>query len=518
MQVAERPAQAQQWKQVLRASSMVLVCAAALLCVVHTIRWPLVGDSAVLHYGSFLISQGKMPYQDFVEPDFPGTYMAESSAMHVFGGGDLGWHVYDLFLLGLLSAACIAIAKPYQWFAGLFAGVSFALIHLGYGPRNAAQREEVMTVCLLLALAFLFRANRSRKAWPMLPFGLFMGLAASIKPAACLLGVVALLMLVLAFRKERVPVTRFCGLALLGFLAVASLSVLFLWRYHAFHAFLFNVRVVIPYYAKVGVAPVSDLLRAIVRPVRGALVLGLVLAFLQRKVARIENWERCVLLMAIGFGLFSHLIQRKNFEHHLYAFYALVLLFFFIEAFKALDRKGAIGVAGALAVTYGLATVAFHSYRLQKLPGADPATPAMMADLTRLGGQSLRGKVQCLDLVLACDSALYRLKLVENTAFLNDFTVLPSPGVPALPYYRQLLGHELQVNPPAVIIVTNQQLAHGNSFDKLQQWPEFASVLDSEYSLDATRAFGIDAYRVYVRRTPGSNAVPASRSSPDGVR
>ncbi len=49
--------------------------------------------------------------------------------MRVFGGGDLGWRVYDFFLLAVLMGSMVVIALPLDWLAGVYAAGLFALRH-----------------------------------------------------------------------------------------------------------------------------------------------------------------------------------------------------------------------------------------------------------------------------------------------------------------------------------------------------------------------------------------------------
>ena len=56
-----------------------------------------------MHYVNFLMSHGLQPYSQITDNNLPGAYLIESWAMHVFGGGDLAWRIYDFFLLGVLT-------------------------------------------------------------------------------------------------------------------------------------------------------------------------------------------------------------------------------------------------------------------------------------------------------------------------------------------------------------------------------------------------------------------------------
>ena len=116
---------------------IVVVCAVCgVWMVALTWHWPLVWDAQVMHYANFMIRHGFAPYRDISDMNLPGSYVMEGAAMRIFGGGDLAWRFYDFSLLGMMTASMIVIALPYDWIAGLLAGVMFALIHASRGLRT----------------------------------------------------------------------------------------------------------------------------------------------------------------------------------------------------------------------------------------------------------------------------------------------------------------------------------------------------------------------------------------------
>ncbi len=82
-------------------------------------------DSPIMHYVNFLMRHGMRPYQEITDNNMPGAYLTEGWAMRVFGGGDLGWRVYDFFLLGVITAAVTTIAWHRDRLAGIYAGGIF---------------------------------------------------------------------------------------------------------------------------------------------------------------------------------------------------------------------------------------------------------------------------------------------------------------------------------------------------------------------------------------------------------
>ena len=133
---------------IFRFAMAALLAAVALAVVVLTWHWPLVWDAQVFHYIHFLIDNGFAPYRDIPDINMPGVYVLEGWAMQFFGGSDLAWRIYDFTLLGVLTLAMVVVTLPYDWLAGLFAGVVFALLHANDGPWNSVERDEVMTVLI----------------------------------------------------------------------------------------------------------------------------------------------------------------------------------------------------------------------------------------------------------------------------------------------------------------------------------------------------------------------------------
>jgi len=124
-----------------RVLCMVALLGGAVSFIVSTLHWPWTWDTQVMHYISFLLDHGKAPYKDIYDINMPGSYLTERWAIDLFGGGDVGWRLYEFSLLGTMTLAMIVIARPYDWLAGLFAGVLFTLLHGSDGASRWAWRR-----------------------------------------------------------------------------------------------------------------------------------------------------------------------------------------------------------------------------------------------------------------------------------------------------------------------------------------------------------------------------------------
>jgi len=481
---------------------IVIVCGVCgVWMVALTWRWPLMWDAQVMHYANFLIRHGFVPYRDITDMNLPGSYVVEGAAMRIFGGGDLAWRLYDFSLLGVVTASMIVIALPYDWIAGLFAGVTFALIHASEGPQNGGQRDEAMTALLLLGYALLFLSIRHRKIWGMLGFGMALGLACSIKPTTAPLAAVLLGMAGWKLRKDGERAATYVWVGLLGLILGGAPAVLFLLHYHSLGAFLEITRTVTPYYATLQHETVGYLIQKLLPKAALTLPFALLVAVTNRTW---KNWERSALLLGVASGALSYFAQRKGFLYHRYMFVAFLLLWMGIELLLAMRRTGwarAVGIAG-LALS-GLIFPLVYVARLRTIVAVNHYSTALEHDLTQLGGASLDRRVQCLDLVDGCFNALYHDGLVQATGSMGDLLYFPRTGAPVVASYRARFREELKRNSPAVIVVSNEWFNEVPSFDKLAAWPEFAAYLESDYRLVVERSFPdefSDAYRIYVRK------------------
>ena len=481
-----------------------------------TIHWRWMWDDSVMHYGNFLMNHGMVLYRDIIDMNMPGSYFIEGWAIHIFGGGDLAARMYEFFLLALLTASMIVIAWPYEWFAGLFAGVIFLLVHGSEGPVNAVEREEIMTVLIVAAFACVFVALRRRSPLLMLPFGFLAGLATSLKPTAAPLGLVVLILAAVELRRRRTGMLPYLSFGCAGLLAATLVVVNFFLSNHAFASFLEIMRRLLPYYAGLQKTPFRVMLRDLTTH---SLLLLFVVALIMILAHRDwKNWERGALAFGVCFGVFSYFAQHKGFAYHRYPFLAFALLWTGLEFAWAARRTGWLRVAGLAGFTLGVFyVVPVYAYRLAHDRVTTALPDALEHDLALLGGQDLQHQVQCLDMVSGCVTALYHLQLVQSTGFLGDLMLFPARGYAPSPFYRDLFWKGLQERRPLVFIVTSAWFNEHPSFDKLDQWPQFADLLKSDYSLLVTRDFNAEtevmgpiSYRIYVLKS--SNLMVRARN------
>jgi hypothetical protein len=475
---------------------------------VVSIHWPLLADSTVMHYVIFLIRHGFKPYTQITDNNMPGAYFTEALAMHVFGGSDVAWRIYDYFLLSTMTAALILIALPYDWIAGVFASGLFIAIHGAEGAPYSVEREQIIMILLLFSYAAMFAAVRRRRPVLMLLLGLTTGVALSIKPTFLPLPLALLILMAIVLRRRSIVALPYLAWAVLGLMLVFALDLGYLLHYHVLKRFLFILFTVSPTYATTGRLGLFRLVGLLFpRDIRFIFLPVLaIVGYLAWKRRSTFTWEHGALALGLGFGLFSYFVQGKGFFHHRYTFLVLLFVLMGFALFDALRGPGWLRVLslGCLALillwivpTDSLAT---HS--------AKPTEAPMQLALDRLGGSSqLQDKVQCFDMVFGCFGALYHLDIVENTPFTGDLLLFSSSNGLAAQYYKKLFWEYAYKDPATVLVVSNEWFGHrDNSFDKLNVWPPFTQYLAQNYTLvtelpldENVRERSPRRFRIYVR-------------------
>jgi hypothetical protein len=503
------------WVRVLRWLIVLVLSAAAIYYVCMTIHWQIMEDAPVMHYVNFLIDHGRMPYTDITDNNMPGAYFTESIAMHIFGYGDVGWRVYDFVLMAIMTGALVLIAMPYDWMAGLFAGGLFFSMHEAEGPKYSLEREQVITVLLVIGYAALFRSVRRRQPAWMLLVGLTGGLATSIKPTFLPLTLALLLMAAWVLWRRGVAWLPYMAWAFAGLAAMAAADLLYLLHFHALGGFLYILRVVTPTYGGLARSSLWTLLRlSLDWPTALLLALTLLAALVSGRRHMRWEWEKWAIALGVLFGWLSYFVQGKPFLHHRYTYLVLLLLLIGLESMEALRRRGPQQRLAAAALLFALFVAmpiecreVLHIHR-QMPTGQTPFTLALEDDLNRLGGAPvLQDKVQCMDLVYGCLDALYHLDIVENTSYTGDLLLFTKRDSVAAEYYKNKYWALDHVDPASVIVMSNEWFQEPNSFDKLRYWPAFAAFLQTNYTQVVQRRFvgeGMDAknpdgYRIYIR-------------------
>lgn len=487
--------------RLIRSCIALLLGLAVVLLVLLTYRWPLFWDAQVFHYGNFLIAHGFVPYRDILDMNMPGAYLFDGWATKLFGGGDLGWRLFDLALLGALSVAMVVIARPYDWLAGWFASVIWALIHTAEGTPNLGQRDEIIAVMLMIACAFLFEARRRRLAWLTFFFGLSFGLACSIKPTYLPLGAGVFALAVWDCKRNGERIAAFSIGSLTGLAVAAAIVARFLWQPGAAAALVTTTRKLTPFYA--GMERVNyHLLLRFSLPIAVWVLLPLALTIWLARRLR-STWEQVALLFSASVGAFSYFLQGKAYPYQRYTFTAFLMLWISMQLFSSVQRNDRLRTIGVVGIGAGLLVfVPFYLRNVQQTPVYTDYTRHLETDLHKLGAERLQRRVQCLDLVDGCYTALYHLGIVQSTGVMGDLILFAPRPSPVVSSYRDQFWNQVEKNPPAVFVLSNENFNQAPTFAKLDAWPEFARYLQEHYRVVASREFPNEkdhGYRIYVR-------------------
>ena len=508
------------------ASLAVAGCGLVLLyALVREVLWargfPLVHDAAILHYVSFMIGRGHAPYLQQVEMNLPGVLMTEWWSMHTFGADAAGLWRWDTFV-GLCAVALAAgVAGRGYRVAGASGAMLLWMIHLNDGAYDLGEREWLIAAMLLACTGCAVLCLERRQAAWMAPCLALGGWASAIKPFAVLLpAAVAVIVCVGVLQpgvfqlpawnrvQRRAFVWRLLGWCIAGGMLPVIATVLYFRHWPgAFAAFVHTEQTLGTWYASQGQADLRYmLLRVMSYPVLAVLALTLYLA------CRSKWWTDLRLAMlSIGaaVGVVLYLAQRKGFPYHVYPMllFALVLGFVVTQrglASRSWDRR----VVAALLLLIGGVRVPLKLWRDHRKAEYPIGTQAaLIGDLRRLGGASLNGRVQCLDMTLGgCIGALYDLRLEQPTGFVNDNMLFPKKTGPFLIALQQRFLREMNTVSPQVIVLSAHNWPDQDdfSFSKLERWPEFAAWLQARYRLESTHitttAQHTANYRIYVRR------------------
>lgn len=482
--------------------------------VITTVHWPLVGDASLVHYACFLIDHGQAPYRDFIDFNMPGAYFVNWMVIHTLGPGALALRLFDFGLFVILLAAMILIARPYDWFAGVYAAAILFITHGRDGVAQTGQRDLTIAVLLVTACAFLFEALRKNLWWPAALFGLCAGLATTIKPTVILFGPVLLFLAALTLYRRRKPFAALLATGLAGMLIPALATLAFLLRVHALGGFIYCLHTITMLNVKLGRLPAKQLwLHMVPATLQPIAIFWFFLAIANK---RWRSWEDIALLAGIALGMVSFYVQAKGYPYHHYTEDAFLLLAAGLAFTAALRQRGTakwLGITGlAFGVLWlvpeGTLKVRHYDWRNQEF------ITMLQGDLRHLGGPALSGKVQCMDLFRGCLTTLYDERLLQSTGTLFDCHMLVPDKEGIALELRKRFWSDILKNQPKVFVITNQFCLNPQyTFDKFVRWPEFQRYLDTNYALYAERTplhtikwwnqtMPPNSYRIYVLKSP----------------
>ncbi len=167
-------------------SAIAIIFLACLLAGIALTLSPITDDNAFLYYCSWLINEeGLSPYKDIHDSSFPGTFVIYSTVAKISNYSAFFLNIIDLVLLVFMAALIYAIVKPLSPRAAITATLLFSAFHLSSGNNYIFQRDFILILPILGALALSQSWERRPRLNPFF-IGLLFGIVSSIKPQYCL--------------------------------------------------------------------------------------------------------------------------------------------------------------------------------------------------------------------------------------------------------------------------------------------------------------------------------------------
>jgi hypothetical protein len=484
-----------------------ILALSGLYVLVRSLKWPIVHDTALLHYVAWRILSGDVPYKEIFEPNFPGIYLVHMFILKVLGPGDVQWQIFNIAAI-LLSAAAIAVfCRPAGGWAAAVAPALFAAICLSQGATDMGQRDFLMVPLVLFSAHFLAVVLDRSRTWMLIPSGLLLGISFTLKPFALLLFLLFLFIFIVHRRKHRRASVGGSLLFLGSFSIPVALVLVWLQSLGALGSFIDIVtRYLLPLYGKLerrGPVFFTLFLLAQLFFLSPALVSLPILKFREF----IQKPRNVILIAGLFYGLLHFVLQGKGFIYHLFPFFGFVTVFAGILVDRLMKdpsaRVRATAVIGFFFMVYLYSNRCFEvGRRNMTVEEIKPLVPKLVRELQ---AYPVTGKdeVQVLDTTEGAIHALFLLRIRQPTRFINDYQFLHDTGNPYIQKLRAEFIRDLEARSPRLIVAANYSWIPPNTIARLHQFPEFEKLLDSRY-----RVYKVEnEFTIYANRSDSTGTV-----------
>ena len=321
----------------LWAIAIVLTC--ILLVVIYKSRtWGIVWDAAFWHYGAWLITEGFVPYRDFFDICFPGTYLIHLFVITCIGDADIHWRIFDLLCLAAIALLILIYLRPFGWLAGWLAALIFAGFHLYNGPLYVGQRDYILLVFVLGAFCCLARhMERQGGIVPVAVAGLLLGFAASIKPHCVLLGLLFFIIIIVHALWKGNGWLKYSLVFGLSSIVVPAFLIVWLWLSGGLPFFLdILFEYLLVFYSKFVFQTLTNRNIVIFLGMHFIEIMVVVgISVMVGLIVRENRMRRLFLILGIVYGFFHFYFQVRN-QYQLYPF--VLFMFMSIASWSALIR------------------------------------------------------------------------------------------------------------------------------------------------------------------------------------
>ena len=466
-------------------------------------NWRLLHDAPLMHYVSWRILHGAIPYKDLFDMNFPGTYACHMAVLAVLGKSDLAWRITDLAFL----AAAVGLAAAFCRKAGRLSAVAvvcfFSAYHLRYGAPGMGQRDFLILPFLMGGVygvtAFL---EDPRRRWALFAGALAVGFAATIKPIPAFLAAMLGAWMLWEMRTQSwKSIGAAAAIWCAGFLVAPLAAIGWLASLGVLGTMVdLQADFVGPVYSKINDLPPGRLV-SLALPI--LLVVAFTWPYRLWALGRLDL-RRKALLISFFYGLVHFFGQRKGWDYHAnpMAYFGILLAMYGLDGERRLPTVARWGSLVGL-----LAAVFFLVPYYPQATGSSQTVDALAADLRRRLQPGDR--VQVVDTTAGAIHALFIDDAVLATRFLYEFPLRENLYPPELTglcdRYKAEFMAELEAASPRLVVVMEKSWAEVG-YDRLDSFPAFVAWLDRGYrTIVDDDAHG---FRIYERigdpESPGS--------------
>lgn len=453
-----------------------------------------------MHYIARSFLEGAVPYKDFIDMNFPGTYLIHSMVIKIMGDGNGAWRFFDIICLVLINILIIAYCCPFGTLSVLFAVSTFSCFHLYNGPLYIGQRDYILVIFLLGSLYAFVRYVESRFApLQLMLSALSLGAAITIKPFAAILFPCVIFALFLVTRRSGTIFLRHGLLFIASFVIIPLLSIAWLWKINALTCFYdIVVNYLIPLYSRLSFsAPSLWLLQPFLYiPIFILIVLIAIIGIIDLLTANGINLRRATLIVGIIYGLFHYIVQRGLMYQIYPAFlFAMMLVASWIQCLAIRQSRYIVVLIKAIVISYIAVSVAYISSRASI---SEPYSYKIDFPCTKLLVNDLQGKVspsetvQVMDCISGALNGLYILHCKQPTRVLYDGHLFHDIQHPYIQALRKEFLDDLKLQPPAYFVISKVSWPIFG-YDRIKTFPELETWLGDNFVLYSEN----ECYRLY---------------------
>ncbi len=490
-----------------------------------SLSWPLLSDSAFLHYIAYLINEHDfVPYRDIFEVNMPGTYLFHMAIGRVFGYSDSAFHMVDAAWLMATLTVTWFIMKPFGRLVAFAGCLLFGLIYLEGGPHMSLQRDfiAILPIATAILIATRCKPHQSVKIIHFLIGALF-AFSALVKPHLAI-GLPAIILYNCTQNtNESKSVRNLINLcitggmfALLGFLSVLAIPFLWLWRIGALESFCNIFSSYVPLYVQMSgdfqfrgtLERIINILRAYKKfggfdfLVIGSMF-GVYIVLTKSMSAAIKKLAILISALAVLYSI-SVIIGGKLWHYHWMPFgyftsLCTAMILFSSPLFKNLHSTIILPLLifmVAVMMTVHPAKVAVQQvFYGQKPASVDERVKEIATYLNE--HLSPGDKVQPLDWISGGTHAMLISKAVAATPYITDFQFYHNVSTPYIENLRKKFIEELNDEVPEFLIevhVKGNVKPKLSGLDTAYKFPELKTFMKQHYRKDYT-GDNFDIYR-----------------------